>query len=371
MNNVSKFLDNFCATHKKIIRIFLASKILVLIISLYVAWLVAGSNHTPNWHEWLLIWNRWDTVHYIDIAQHGYPASGKLLGFFPLFPGLIYLFNFIFHNTIISGLVISLMASYLSLFYFYKLLDIEGIDKKVINRTLILFIIFPSAIFLSAIYTESLFIVLILATFYYFRQNNWLASFFLLSLATLTRSTGILLWPIFLWYFLQNKPKFNIKNAILMLLPSLALGLFVLLEKSVSGDWLAYSHSQVEFWYRPYTNFWTTFAHTFNQVHFSELGKFWLQQIIYALFSLLIIIYSFFAKKFPRIYSWYMLLNWLTFTSWNYLASLPRYVLILFPMFWLAAALVNNKIIYYFVVIFLVLAMSINSVDFLLGRLFY
>ena len=52
-----------------------------------------SQDHRP----WLEIWNNWDTLHYLRLAEHGYVAAGDSrvsLVFFPLYPWLIRLTAF-------------------------------------------------------------------------------------------------------------------------------------------------------------------------------------------------------------------------------------------------------------------------------------
>src|SRR6186997_660923 len=45
-----------------------------------------------GWFGWLEIWNRWDSVNYLKLAELGYSTTGEtktLLGFYPLYPWMI------------------------------------------------------------------------------------------------------------------------------------------------------------------------------------------------------------------------------------------------------------------------------------------
>lgn len=370
--NYSLRIKSFLEVNRKVFNIFLISKILVIIISVWAAWKLTGFLHFLTWNEWLSVWSRWDTNHYISIAEHGYLPVSKTIVFFPLLPILISFFNLIFHNSIVSGLAISFIASYLSLFYFYKLLVIEKEEQKTIQRTLWLFVFFPSAIFLSAVYTESLFIFFTLASFYYYKRYKWSTCLIFVSLATLTRLTGIILLPIFLWYFIKTKAYKNRKNIIWLLLPVLTIFLFILYQKIISDDWLVFFHAQLLYWHHSLTFFgetiWNTYLKT-KGIHFSYL--LW-EQMQYTLLILIFITISFFSKKIPRMYSWYMLFIWFLISSCNYLNSIPRYTLVFFPIFWILARLLKEKKILYYLVLFLfAIYMIKNSLIFLAAGPFY
>src|SRR5947209_7141250 len=61
---------------------------------------------------WLDIWNRWDAVRYIEVAQLGYggEASGEhrfMIVFLPLYPLTIYLAHFLITNWHAAAVVVS------------------------------------------------------------------------------------------------------------------------------------------------------------------------------------------------------------------------------------------------------------------------
>src|SRR5438105_3061422 len=65
-------------------------------------------------HGWLEIWNRWDAVNYIKLAQYGYSAADQrkpLMVFYPLFPWTIRFFSIITGDYLVSAIIISTLAS--------------------------------------------------------------------------------------------------------------------------------------------------------------------------------------------------------------------------------------------------------------------
>ena len=124
------------------------------------------------------IWQTWDSQWYMKIARDGY-FTGKIgdlsdkavFAFFPLYPLLIYLFNFGFNNLILSGLFVSFLCSIISVIYLYKLVLLDYPEQEgfaagiVAKRTFLFFLLFPTAFFFTAVYTESLFIMLVILSF--------------------------------------------------------------------------------------------------------------------------------------------------------------------------------------------------------------
>jgi hypothetical protein len=147
-----------------------------------------GWSGVHNW--WLNPWTTFDSYHFIKVALQGYAPQS--VNFFPLYPFLLSLAG---NNSIVLaswGIVLSNVAFLIALFYFYGLarLDCNGRSARIAVLALAFF---PSTAFFSAVYSESLFLLLSVAAFYYVRKNRWIASALCAGLAALTRNSGILL----------------------------------------------------------------------------------------------------------------------------------------------------------------------------------
>lgn len=140
----------------------------------------------------VLPWLNWDGWIYVDIAQHGYRALGQA-AFFPLYPLCIRLLAFCLGgHTALVGLLVANASSLGA--YGLLLLVVEREAGPIAARRALLFLLcFPTAFFLAAAYSESLFLLLSLGAFYALRRHAWLAAGALAALATLTRPIGILL----------------------------------------------------------------------------------------------------------------------------------------------------------------------------------
>ena len=89
-------------------------------------------------------------------------------------------------------MLISNAASFFALLYLYKLVEHEY-NRHVAHRAVFYVSIFPTAIFFSAVYTESLFLFLTVASFYYIRERRWVLAGVFGFFAALTRVEGVLL----------------------------------------------------------------------------------------------------------------------------------------------------------------------------------
>ena len=133
----------------------------------------------------------WDGKHYIGIAEHGYQNPSDP-AFFPLYPLLIALFKLVFGSALTAALVISWLSLVGAIYYFMKLVDVWWKPKPDSRlQAALLFVLFPTAVFMVAAYTEALFIFLSLAAIYYAATKRyWLAGLFLLA-SSATRVTAV------------------------------------------------------------------------------------------------------------------------------------------------------------------------------------
>jgi len=102
-------------------------------------------------------------------------------------------------------------------------------------------LLFPTAFFLIAVYPTSLFITLAVASFYFARRGNWKCAGLFSATATLARPYGIFLAPAMLFEYLSFK-KFKFRESVkdyqwlFLLLPAVTLLGFEIFIWSKSGD---------------------------------------------------------------------------------------------------------------------------------------
>ncbi len=135
-------------------------------------------------------WYRWDTVHYLDIAQSGY-SRAFLSVWPPLYSGLIQLVSFTGISLIAAAVLVSNLCAVGAFILLCRMA--EDLTEGAGNRALFLLAVFPTSFFLVAGYSEPLFILLAAGSLYAGRQRSlWLAGL-LASLAVLTRLQGVIL----------------------------------------------------------------------------------------------------------------------------------------------------------------------------------
>jgi hypothetical protein len=145
----------------------------------------------------------WDAQHYLFLSENGYHAGQASDAFFPLFPFLIHLATPIFHSSLVAGLVIANLASLAGLYLLFRLVaDLYG--KATAESTLLLYLAFPTAFFLSMVYTESLFLLLAASFFYLLFHHRLAWAALPAALLPLARPEGVLIiLPFAIYYGLE------------------------------------------------------------------------------------------------------------------------------------------------------------------------
>lgn len=143
------------------------------------------ASHFP---QWLWHWGNFDGVHYLSLATWGYREGDQV--FFPLYPVLIKLLNYITLNYFLSGFLLSNLVFILASVIFYLLIW-RDFNQSIAKWATIFLFLFPTSFFFGAIYTESLFLFLIVGAYYF----SGIKSVVFSALSGLTRLVGFFVLP--------------------------------------------------------------------------------------------------------------------------------------------------------------------------------
>ncbi|WP_376794509.1 mannosyltransferase family protein [Thermogemmatispora sp.] len=208
------------------------------------------SSQTLPLRSLLQSWQHWDAGHYILIATGGYRLWWQT-AFFPLFPLMEHLLGSLIGDVHLAGLLIANAAGLVLLTVLYRLLA-EDCLPALAERVVFFYVLFPSAFFLAAAYSESLFIALALLSFYQLRHQHWWWAGLYGFLAALTRSAGLLLVIVFAYEYLSQHG-WRLRALRLDLLAGalipLGTALFALYCYQRFADPLAFAHAQAV-WHR-------------------------------------------------------------------------------------------------------------------------
>ncbi|MEM3627452.1 MAG: hypothetical protein QXZ25_05440 [Candidatus Bathyarchaeia archaeon] len=282
---------------------------------------------------------RWDSPHYIDIAKNWYVNVGEqrfFIVFFPLYPLLIRLTTFDWQYVNLSALLISNVSSIVAAAYLFKLARLDFGDDAA-RRAVFYLSIYPTAYFLCAIYTEGLFLALVTACIYYARMEKWPLAGFLGMLASLTRIIGLSLLPaLAIEYFFQRRWKLKNLDAKLLWsgMPLMGFLLYLAINYQVTGNPFTFMEIEKTHWHQtldPLLGLERAWEWTTNAAfpYSLTVGA---AQIAFAILGLLGIIGGF-LLRLRSLYNVYMLFAWVMSVSTGWWISIPRYIMVLFPLF--------------------------------------
>jgi hypothetical protein len=188
------------------LRIFLWSRLALWGAALAVL-LAFGSHLAPDYRHYdserlhelgrgIDVWARWDSDWYLRVAHGGYDgAPSSTPAFFPLYPGLVALLGrLLLGNFVLAGVLISLAAGAAAFVLLHRV-ALERLGPAGARRTVLYLALFPTALFLQAVYSESLYLALVLAAFVLAERGRFLGAGVVTGLAMLTRPVGIALLP--------------------------------------------------------------------------------------------------------------------------------------------------------------------------------
>ena len=150
---------------------------------------------------------RWDSNWYLLIAHYGYhPALGAYTvsrsAFFPLYPLGLGLISDLGIPPVGAGVLLSLCALAAALYGLHRLTTLElgpragagaGAGTDAARMAVYALAFAPMAFFLSAVYSESLYLALSIGLFWSAREGRWGYVGLLGALASATRSAGVVL----------------------------------------------------------------------------------------------------------------------------------------------------------------------------------
>jgi Gpi18-like mannosyltransferase len=151
--------------------------------------------------------SRWDSGFYLTISEEGYRYENVALpsvAFFPLYPMLIRAVGVLVRDPLAGGILIANLALLVGMILLYRLTEEEW-EQATAERTVWYLLIFPASFFGSAIYTESLFLLLGVGALYLARRDRWWAAGLVSILAAMTRFVGLILAPVLMIEWLQRR----------------------------------------------------------------------------------------------------------------------------------------------------------------------
>ncbi|HTX81246.1 MAG TPA: mannosyltransferase family protein [Streptosporangiaceae bacterium] len=148
---------------------------------------------TNGWQNAFTDWDKLDANWFLYIAQAGYSDHNDTAAFFPGYPMLVRLVrDLCFGNLLLAAYLVTNLCLLVALILLYRLTEREY-DQATAGRAVLYLAIFPTAVFLFGLYSESVFLVAAVGAFYLARRGHWWWAGVVGIGATLTRSVGVII----------------------------------------------------------------------------------------------------------------------------------------------------------------------------------
>lgn len=307
-------------------------------------------------------WGNFDGEHYVAIALRGY--ENLTYFYFPFYPLIInmfskYILNLNLLSTNLVGIVISNVSFYFALLGLYKLLKID-FKLNQVKFILLTLILFPTSFYFASVYTESLYLLVVVWSFYLIRTKKIFSGFILSIFSSAIRVVGISLMPALAFESINLK-NIKLKNIVYLLFPSLGLIFYMIYLYLLKGDPFLFNRQGEIFGEYKSSNMTILpivfYRYLFKVIPNLNFNYFFgtyvsLQEFLVGTIFLFLIIRGFF--KLRKSYWVYLTIGYIMPTMYNNFVSLPRYVLVLFPAFILVGTYLHNKSIFIKIFYFLI-----------------
>ena len=302
---------------------------------------------SPGWHNLLTVGNRGDALWYQRIATGGYRTDDASAAFFPLFPAAIHvLVSLTGVGPFAAALVIAQLSFFGALAVLYALTARElGVDAaRLATRYLA---VFPTAFFFLVPYSEAPFLLLALLTFWYARANRWWAVLVPATLAALTRSVGVVLVAALAVEALvqwRTAGRRLFPRLLASLAPAVGLALYGAYWAVLNHDLMAPVRAQHN-WQRVWASPTQTLAGAAKYAW--QFQSYWLIDVLIVGLVLVTVLAG--ARLLPGKlpYLVYAVASLLLPLSNPFpdrpLMSVPRFMAVVFPAFWVIAVVVKRR----------------------------
>lgn len=315
-------------------------------VGILAQWLQYGMQSLPQ--AFANAFHKADALHYLEIAQNGYTAVGEtryFIVFFPLFPLLVRLFSLLtFGDLLLSAVLLNFVLMFFACLYIFQLGILE-FEKRTVHAAIQLMLLFPVAFFFHNAYSEPLFLLTSAASLYYTRTRRWIAAGCMGFLCAFTRAAGVLCAvPLVAQAFIDawQNGRLHVgawlRHAVWSLLAPLGTGGYLLLNYAVTGNAFMFLIHQREHWYNGFSLFPNAVRTVTDRMltnEYAHHAALWISQFVAIFLFLFLLIAG--IRRLCTALSLYNCAYFLMMISAAWLLSGPRYLMAMFPAFYVLA----------------------------------
>jgi Gpi18-like mannosyltransferase len=293
-------------------------------------YLAADGSGAPS----LAMWDRWDGSILMRIARFGYTeaADPHSTAFFPGFPLLLKPFAGSATTVLYAALLINAIASVVAVRYLL-LLGEEDAGEGSGRRAALYLLLFPTAVFLIAPYTEALFLAGAIPAFYFARRRRWVPAGLAAAVAMSARFAGVFLIAGLAveWFRRRGDAARAALGALIAIVPLILYGAYL---ASSRGDFFYYVVDQKAGWKREPTNPLVALQRTWETWtvgdHPTNWRFAWRMEILAAMVGIAVVVWAVRKKEWGYAAFMGSLLATLLVSTWYF--SIPRMLLTMFPI---------------------------------------
>ncbi|MBF8188227.1 hypothetical protein ITP53_21330 [Nonomuraea sp. K274] len=313
-------------------------------------------------------WRQWDAGLFVTIAQYGYdgepgkPPDEGLPAFFPGLPVLLRLVHVVVPDWAAAGLLISLVSGAVAMVALARLAELEGASGWMAVLALLAF---PMAVFLTAGYSESLFLAFAIPAWLSARLGRWPLAVALAAGASCVRITGLFLAVALVVEFFVSKE--SPRRAGWLVVPFLPLAAYSYYHYGRSGDWLAWKHAQEAGWGRDFVWPWEAWRTTWHSaMGADDFAVAFRMEIAGAVVAVAVLLWLVVLRRWSELV--YTGAQAAALMTSAYYLSIPRSLVLWFPLWVLVAKVATRRA--WLIVLYATICgplMMINTARFLSG----
>lgn len=330
-------------------RLVAVTRVGFLLLAYAAAWLLASSTG-PLRDGFFDIWTRWDARHFLQVAEFGYTdpnTDPHATAFFPLFPLSIAALSAIGLAPVVAAMLITAAATYVASAYLYRLAE-EEVGEGAGRRAVLYLLLFPTAVFLIAPYSEALFLAGAVPAFLYARRGEWTLVGLPAAVAMGSRAAGIFLLLGLVGEFFRARDfgGRTVRNALI----ALGIGVAPLVAyagylASVKGDPFYFLVDQREGWHRDFVGPIQSFLNTWDLTSSANSPTNWILtwriEFLAAAVGVGLVVWAMAKREWGYgVFMGSMMAALLT-STWYF--SIPRMLLTMFPAILLLAAATRSS----------------------------
>ena len=153
---------------------------------------------------------RWDCIHYVNISllwKEHFKRVEQLSNYAYMYPVIIMVTAWVVRSSIVAALLVSNLFSFLAVIALYFLCRLYLSHEKSFAAAVAL-IVYPSFFVTGLVaYSEPMFIFFAIMSWYFYEQEDYILSSLFVVFTLYTRTSGVILIPIYLLTFMYDALK--------------------------------------------------------------------------------------------------------------------------------------------------------------------